>query len=162
TTGTATHLQGGLPACTATTILLLTGVVSTAVCLTPRLISSEPLTQARSAAQQERKVAAALDSTDAEPSETETDRSANDDASLGQPTGVPAVSAVKQYALPATAVDAARSELQTRTLVITRTSEGIRAHLISGQGTMLDDMTGTWTSRTVTGGLFDPQTAPAD
>src|SRR5699024_3343920 len=50
----------------------------------------------------------------------------------------------------------------TRTLVITRTSEGIRAHLISGQGTMLDDMTGTWTSRTVTGGLFDPQTAPAD
>src|SRR5699024_11856971 len=24
------------------------------------------------------------------------------------------------------------------------------------------DMTGTWTSRTVTGGLFDPQTAPAD
>jgi len=161
-TGTATHLQAGWPARTATTILVLTGVVSTAVWLTPRLISNEALTQARSAAQQERKVAAALDSTDAEPSETETDRSANDDASLGQPTGVPAVSAVKQYALPATAVDAARSELQTRTLVITRTSEGIRAHLISGQGTMLDDMTGTWTSRTVTGGLFDPQTAPAD
>src|SRR5699024_1457972 len=78
------------------------------------------------------------------------------------PTGVPAVSAVKQYALPATAVDAAQSELQTHTLVITRTSEGIRAHLISGQGTMLDDMTGTWTSRTVTGALFNPQTAPAD
>src|SRR5699024_7291644 len=136
--------------------------VSTAVWLTPRWISNETLTQARAAAQQERKVAAALDSTDAEPSETETNRPANDDTSMGQPTGVPAVSAVKQYALPATAVDAVRSELHPRTLVITRTSEGIRAHLISGQGTMLDDMIGTWSSRTVTGGLFDPQTAPAD
>ena len=161
-TGTASYLRAGWPARTATTILVLTGVVSSAVWLTPRLVTNDTLTQARSEAQQERKMAAALNSTDAEPGETESDQSANDDASLAQPTGVPTVSGVKQYALPATAVDAAQSELQTRTLVITRTSEGIRAHLISGQGTMLDDMTGTWTSRTVTGGLFSPQTAPAD
>lgn len=161
-TGTASHLRAGWPARTATTVLVVTGVISSAIWLTPRLVTNEALTQARSEAQQERKVAAALDSTDTETSEAETDGAGNGDANLAQPTGVPAVSAVKQYALPATAVDAAQSELQTRTLVITRTSDGIRAHLISGQGTMLDDMTGTWTSRTVTGALFNPQTAPAD
>lgn len=148
------RLRAGWPARTVTTVFVVTGVLSAGVWLTPRMVPTETLSQARSDALQERSVADALAATDTE--------SPGAEPSLAQPTGAPTVSPVAQHALPATAIDSAQSELQTRTLVITRTSEGIRTHLISGAGTMLDDMTGTWTSRTVTGGLFSPETAPAD
>lgn len=151
---TTVRLRAGWPARTVTTVLVVTGVISVGVWLTPRMVPTDALSQARSDALQERSVADALAASDTE--------STGPESSLAQPTGTPTVSGVQQYALPATAIDSAQSELQTRTLVISRTSEGIRTHLISGAGTMLDDMTGTWTSRTVSGGLFSPETAPAD
>src|SRR5699024_3186294 len=117
-------------------------------------VPGETLAQARAEAQDQRGVAAAEAATDAQLDTTA--------AGHEQLTGSPTVTGVVQRSLPATAVDAALSELQTRTLVITRTTEGIRTHLISGEGTMLVDMTGTWTSRAVTGGLFTPQAAGAD
>lgn len=155
------RLRAGWPARSATTVLVVTGIVSAGTWLTPRVVPNEVLSEARSEALQERTVAAALADTDAQPT-TADDQQTDSDATLAQPTGTPGVAGVQQHALPATAIDSAQSALQTRTLVITRTSEGIRTHLISGAGTMLEDMTGTWTSRTVTGGLFNPQTAPAD
>ncbi|GAA2024937.1 hypothetical protein GCM10009720_00840 [Yaniella flava] len=166
-TGLATvRLRAGWPARTVTTALVVTGVVSTGLWLTPRMVPNEALTQARSDALSERTVADALASTDAEPvPAAEPDDSGDLEssrASLAQPTGTSSVTGVQQHALPATAIDSALSELQTRTLVITRTSEGIRTHLVSGAGTMLDDMTGTWTSRSVAGGLFNPESAGSD
>lgn len=161
TSASTVRLRAGWPARTVTTVLLVSGIISVGTWLTPRMVPNEPLSEARSAAQQERNIAAALAQTDEQP--TADDNADSDtNAVLAQPTGNPGVAGVQQRALPATAIDSARSALQTRTLLITRTSEGIRTHLISGAGTMLDDMTGTWTSRTVTGGLFNPQAAPAD
>lgn len=161
---TTIRLRAGWPARTVTTVLVLTGVVSAGIWLTPRMVPNETLTQASSDAQQERAVAEALGETDAQPVPGQENDGAQTSprASLARLTGAPHVTGVQQHALPATAIDSAQSELQTRTLVITRTSEGMRTHLISGPGTMLDDMTGTWTSRTVTGGLFNPETAVAD
>lgn len=147
--------RAGWVARTATSIVVITGVVSTGLWLTPRVVPTETLTQARETSLDQRAVAAAEAATDQQVEDTTS-------AGLAHLTGAPTVTGVEQRALPATAIDSALSELQTRTLVITRTTEGIRTHLISGEGTMLDDMTGTWTSRTVTGGLFDPQPAPAD
>ena len=161
TSASTVRLRAGWPARTATTVLVLTGVISAGTWLTPRMVPNEVLSEARSEAQQERTVAAALADTDAQHT-TDDNQQGDSDATLTQLTGNSAVAGVQQQALPATAVDSAQSALQTRTLVITRTSEGIRTHLISGAGTMLEDMTGTWTSRTVTGGLFSPQAAPAD
>lgn len=164
TTITTVRLRAGWPARTATTVLVITGIVSAGTWLTPRMVPNEALTQARSDAQQQRAVADALAQRDAQADadQENADEATSSAATLAQPTGTPTVSGVQQHALPATPIDSAQSELQTRTLVITRTSDGIRTHLISGSGTMLDDMTGTWTSRTVTGGLFDPVTASAD
>src|SRR5699024_9095107 len=125
------------------------------------MVPNEVLSEAHSEAQQERTVAAALADTDAQHT-TDDNQQRDSDATLTQLTGNSAVAGVQQQALPATAVDSAQSALQTRTLVITRASRGIRTHLISVAGTMLEDMTGTWTSRTVTGGLFSTQAAPAD
>jgi hypothetical protein len=150
------RLQAGWPANTVTSLLLITGVVSVGLWLTPRVVPTETLTEARETAIDQRGVATAEAATDQQVDENSTR------AGLAFVTGAPTVTGVEQHALPATAVDSATSELQTRTLVITRTSEGIRTHLISGEGTMIDDMTGTWTSRTVAGELFDPQPAPAD
>lgn len=154
--GFTTSNRAGWPARTATSILVVTGILSAGLWLTPRVVPNDTLTQARETATDQRGVAAAEAATDELLDED------NTRAGLVYLTGTPTVYGVAQHALPATAVDSAVSELQTRTLVITRTSEGIRTHLISGEGTMLDDMTGTWTSRTVTGDLFDPQPAPAD
>ena len=148
------RIRAGWPARTATTVLALTGVLAAGLWLTPRLVPNDTLAEARTEAQDQRSVAAAEAATD---EQLDTTAAGHDYL-----TGAPTVTGVVQRSLPATAVDAAVSELQTRTLVITRTTEGIRTHLISGEGTMLDDMTGTWTTRSVTGGLFSPQTAPAD
>jgi hypothetical protein len=150
-----TQSRAGWPARTATSILVATGVIATGLWLTPRMVPTETLAEARESSTDQRRVAAA---------EAATDQLIEDPtrAGLEHITGVPTVAGVQQHALPATAVDSAISELQTRTLVITRISEGLRTHLVAGEGTMLDDMTGTWTSRTVTGGLFDPQPASAD
>src|SRR5699024_9332277 len=145
----------------ATTVLVLTGVISAGTWLTPRMVPNEVLSEAHSEAQQERTVAAALADTDAQHT-TDDNQQRDSDATLTQLTGNSAVADVQQQALPATAFDSAPAAVHARVLVITRTSEGIRTHLISGAGTMLDDMTGTWTSRTVAGGLFSPQAAPAD
>src|SRR5699024_10370153 len=136
------------------TILVVTGMIAAGLWLTPRVVPGETLAQARTDAQDQREVAAAEAATDAH---LDTTAAGHEHA-----TGTPSVTGVVQRSLPATAVDAALSELQARTLVITRTTEGIRTHLISGEGTMLDDMTGTWTTRSVTGGLFAPQAANAD
>src|SRR5699024_4241317 len=155
------RLRAGWPARTATAVLVLTGGISAGTWLTPRMVPNEVLSEAHSEAQQERTVAAALADTDAQHT-TDDNQQRDSDATLTQLTGNSAVAGVQQQALPATAIDSAQSAMQTRTLVISRTSEGIRTHLISGAGTMLDDMTGTWTSRTVSGGLFSPETAPAD
>ena len=161
TSASTVRLRAGWPARTVTTVLLVTGMISVGTWLTPRMVSNEVLSEARSTAQQERSVAAALADTNAQTTNDD-NATSGPDATLAQPTGNLGVAGVQQRALPATAIDSAGSALQTRTLVITRTSEGIRTHLISGAGTMLDDMTGTWISRTVTGGLFNPQAAPAD
>ena len=136
--------------------MVLTGVIATGLWLTPRVVPNETLTDARETSIDQRGVAAAEAATDEVVDENSTR------AGLDYVTGTPTVTGVEQHALPATAVDSAVSDLRTRTLVITRTSEGLRTHLISGAGTMIDDMTGTWTARTVTGDLFDPQSAPAD
>lgn len=154
TTAQNIRVRAGWPARTATTILVLTGMIAAGLWLTPRVVPGETLAQARTEAQDQRGVAAAEAATDAQ---VDTTAAGHDHV-----TGTPTVTGVVQRSLPATAVDAALSELQTRTLVITRTTEGIRTHLISGEGTMLDDMTGTWTTRSVTGGLFAPQAAGAD
>lgn len=149
------RVRAGWPARTATTLLVVAGVLATGLWLTPRVTPADTLSQARTAAITDRSVAVTEAATDT----TVTNPQA---AGLAPLTGAGTVTGVVQRSLPATAVDAAVSELQTRTLVITRTTEGIRTHLISGEGTMLDDMTGTWTSRSVTGGLLNPQPAPAD
>lgn len=154
TSVSSVRVRAGWPARAATTVLVITGIVSAGTWFTPRMVPNETLTAARDAAVQERSVATALAETD-----TGTE---DEEPGLAQPTGAPVIAGVQQYALPATAIDSALSEVQTRTLVITRTTEGIRTHLITGAGTMLEDMTGTWTSRTVTGSLFNPETAPAD
>ena len=154
--GYVTRHRAGWPAHTATSILVVTGVIATGLWLTPRMVPNETLTQARETSTDQRGVAAAEAATDELVDENSTR------ASLDYVTGTPRVAGVQQHALPATAVDSAVSDLRTRTLVITRTSEGLRTHLVSGEGTMIDDMTGTWTARTVTGNLFDPQSAPAD
>lgn len=154
TTTQHTRVRAGWPARTVTTILALTGVFAAGLWLTPRMVPADTLAQARTEAQDQRGVAAAEAATD-----EQLDTTAAGHEHL---TGIPTVTGVVQRSLPATAVDAALSELHTRTLVITRTTEGIRTHLISGEGTMLDDMTGTWTTRSVAGGLFTPQPAGAD
>ncbi|HEY4535397.1 MAG TPA: glycosyltransferase [Enteractinococcus sp.] len=154
TTGTSVRVRAGWPTRTATTVLVLTAVLATGLWLTPRVVPGETLAQARAEAQSQRSIAAAEAATD--------DHADTTAAGHEHLTGAPTVTGVLQRSLPATAVDAAVSELQTRTLVITRTSEGLRTHLISGEGTMLDDMTGTWTTRSVTGGLWNPQPAGAD
>lgn len=155
TTLTSVRVRAGWPARTATSILLITGIISTGLWLTPKMVPADTLTQARTDAMAERDVAAALAATDEHVQDSTV-------AGLAHLTGTPTVTGVLQRALPATAVDSAMSELQTRTMVISRTSEGIRTHLISGQGAMLDDMTGTWTTRSVTGSLWDPEPAGSD
>src|SRR5699024_12536313 len=89
---------------------------------TPRMVSNEILSEARSTAQQERSVAAALADTNAQTTNDD-NATSGPDATLAQPTGNLGVAGVQQRALPATAIDSAGSALQTRTLVITRTSE---------------------------------------
>src|SRR5699024_3822565 len=155
TTHTGARGRTGWPARTAASIRVPTGISTTGLGLTPKLLPADTLTQARTDAVAERDVAAALAATD----EHVQDSTA---AGLAHLTGTPTVTGVLQRALPATAVDSAMSELQTRTMVISRTSEGIRTHLISGQGAMLDDTTGTWTTRSVTGSLWDPEPAGSD
>ena len=156
TLATGGQLRGaGWPVRTATSVLVLTGVVTTGLWLTLRMTPTDTLSQARDTSTELRGVAAAEAATDAYVEDPTR-------ADLAHLTGVPTVAGVQQHALPATAVDSAVSPLQTRTLVITRTAEGLRTHLVAGEGTMFDDMTGTWTARTVTGDLFDPQPAGAD
>src|SRR5699024_11356617 len=78
--------------------------------------SNEILSEARSTAQQERSVAAALADTNAQTTNDD-NATSGPDATLAQPTGNLGVAGVQQRALPATAIDSAGSALQTRTLV---------------------------------------------
>src|SRR5699024_6479800 len=123
TSASTVRLRAGWPARTATTVLVITGVISAGTWLTPRMVPNEVLSEAHSEAQQERTVAAALADTDAQHT-TDDNQQRDSDATLTQLTGNSAVAGVQQQALPATAIDSAQSAMQTRTLVITRTSEG--------------------------------------
>src|SRR5699024_367795 len=115
TTARSIGRRAGWPARTATTILVLTGMIAAGLWLTPRVVPGETLAQARTDAQDQREVAAAEAATDAH---LDTTAAGHEHA-----TGTPSVTGVVQRSLPATAVDAALSELQARTLVITRTTE---------------------------------------
>ncbi|QCU78643.1 glycosyltransferase family 2 protein [Citricoccus sp. SGAir0253] len=64
--------------------------------------------------------------------------------------------------IPATAADQGTSALATRTLVLERGAEELRAGLAAGSGPSLDRLSAGWAARSLAGPLTDPRPAAPD
>lgn len=128
-----------------TVVATITSLLAATLWIIPRTVGPEPMHEAVTDALTERIIAGAEPNIPLEPL-----------------VGFNAVSGVPQSSLPATAADQAESKLAIRTLVLDRTTEGIRAQLVTGEGLQLQDLQGPWTTRGLTGSLFSPEIALAD
>lgn len=117
--------------------------VSATVWLVPRLTGAESQDRQR----------AALEAR-ATTGESDPELSALTASSLIYPTSIRQV--------PATAADQALSELSTRTLIISRSGEGVTAAAVAGAGEALNRSSGGVVTRTLTGGIFTPESAETD
>lgn len=124
---------------------LVTSLVAAMVWLIPSVVPHDILDDARQDA-----------------ATTVTLETANPDPSFADLTAQRLITGSPVRTLPATAADQGTSPVNTRTLVLERTHDGMNATLVTGAGASLQDYYGTWTSRALTGPLFNPEVATAD